>query len=170
MDCRTAPLDLTEVCGTPYQLEGDVALLQRSVCLKFSGLYTSRVTTLDPLRECGTTHRSGLIKDIRVYVEFQLVEQPHLGSMRTCGTTYRSGIIEEHNRVPKLILPEDIVVPTTVTLLGGDIIVKKRVTRTTRWLFPEGSLALLSGNDINGVKSSYRKCARCDEESRRHSS
>ena len=52
-----------------------------------------------------------LIKDTRVYVAFQLVEQPHLGSMRTCGTTYRSGIIEEHNRV--------LVVPTTVTLLGG---------------------------------------------------
>ena len=98
---------------------------------------------MDTLRECGSTNRSGLIKDIRVYVKFQLVEQPHLGSMRTCGTTYRSGIIEEHNRVLKLILPEDIVVPTTVTLpegimallLGGGlviIIVKKRVSRTTQ--------------------------------------
>ena len=48
------------------------------------------------------------------------------------------------------------MVPTTVTLLGGDLIVKKRVTRTTRCLFPEGSLALLSGSDVNGVKSSCR--------------
>ena len=106
---------------------------------------------MDPLRACGTTYRSGLIKDIRVYVKFQLVEQPHLVSMRTCGTTYRSGIIEEHKRVLKvilpedikLILPEDIVVTTTITfpegimalLLGGGliiIIVKKRVSRTTQ--------------------------------------
>ena len=92
---------------------------------------------MDPLRVCGTTYQNGLIKDIRVYVKFQLVEQPHLGSMRTCGHTYRSGIIEEHNRVPKIILPEDIMVTTTVTLLegimallrGGGLIVKKRVNR-----------------------------------------
>ena len=84
--------------------------------------------------------------------------------MRTCGTTYQSGIIEEHNRVPKLILPEDIVVTTTVTLpegimallLGGDLIVKKRVNRTTRCPFPESILALLSGSDVIGVKSSRR--------------
>ena len=74
-------------------------------------------------------------------------------------------IVTKHNRVLKLILPEDIVVPNTVTLLGGDIIVKKRVTRTTRYPFPEGSLALLSGSDENGVNSSCRKSARCDEES-----
>ena len=65
-------------------------------------------------------------------------------------------IVKKHNRVLKLILTEDIVVPTTVTLLGGDLIVKKRVTRTTRCPFPEGILALLSGSDVNGVKSSCR--------------
>ena len=65
--------------------------------------------------------------------------------------TLPEGIIEEHNRVLKLILPEDIklilpediVVTTTITLpegimallLGGGLvikIVKKRVSRTTR--------------------------------------
>ena len=83
--------------------------------------------------------------------------------------------MEKYNRVLKhtlpedikLILPEDIVVTTTITLpegimdhlFGGGlviIIVKKTSFKNNPMTFPEGNLAKHCGSDVIGVKFSGR--------------